>query len=847
MKHELSNARRELAVFSLAQIDAICEEFESEWSPVGSSEFNRYLGQVSDVALPTLFRNLLQIEMRRRKTAGQEPKQEEYLSRYPQHSDLIKEEFEIHKSTIAVSMVEDTAIGDQPTRRKHRLPKVSRLGDYLLGRELGRGAMGIVFAARHVRRGNEVALKTLPTVGGDELQRFKQEFRSLTNINHPNLVGLHTLQVDGGQWFFTMDVVQGEEFLACVRPQGKLDLTRLRDAFSQLVIGVNALHSKNILHRDLKPSNVMVSHEGQVRLLDFGLIVDLSAFGSSTESQIAGTPTYMAPEQFLGQTTAASDWYAVGVMLYQALTGNLPFRGPVNELFRDKQNNDPPPLPADVPEDFRNLCRKLLSRHPQDRPDVTTIFRIACPDTGESAAVLIDNGPADQLLGRDKHVAQIQETIRSFDEHQGPQTLFISGKSGEGKTVLAEYFLKRFREAPTLIVLSGRCYDRESVPFKAIDTLIDALCVRLLEMSDEQVRQLLTPDVAILTELFPVLTRVRAIAQLEKVNIEHVELDRVRRLAGNALRELLSRFGRNLTLVCFVDDLQWGDADSAELLLNVLRPPAGPNILLIGTYRSDEAESSRFLQAWKSATEQLEQQIPHTECEVSPLTPAECVQLVVETVGVDNETVRAHAAAIAEEAAGNPLILSELASYYDPEDRSSQPLHIEDILDRKLGLLPPDARALLEIVSVSGQALSLYEASHSVGHSTVPFSTITRMRSERLVRLVGDEHEPTVDTYHDRIRELVLRDMDAADRQGLHVKLAEVIEASVENVSNPDQSNDQAHPRVYDLAYHFYEGGHSKAFGYQQEAGEAAMRAYALENAIDHFNKAEQIKPDDAD
>jgi tetratricopeptide (TPR) repeat protein len=397
-----------------------------------------------------------------------------------------------------------------------------------------------------------------------------------------------------------------------------------------------------------------------------------------------------------------------------------------------------------------------------------------------------------------------------------------------------------------MLVLAGRCNDRESVPFKAVDTLIDALCARLVAMSDARVQQLLTPDVAILAELFPVLTRVKAISQLERVPLEEVESDRVRQLAGNALRELLSRFGNNLKLVCFIDDLQWGDADSAELLLNVLRPPAGPHILLMGTYRSDEAESSRFLQTWKSATEQPDRAIPQTDCEVSPLTPTECVEFVVDVVGIDNERVRAHAREIAEESAGNPLILSELASCYDPKAKAPPSLHIEDILERKLGLLPADARALLEIISVSGQGLSLEEASGSVGHAAVPFSTITRMTSERLVRLIGDEQELAVDTYHDRIRELVLRDMDGGHRQGLHVRLAEVIEASVENDANEEGSADQINPRIYDLAYHFYEGGDQRAYTHQLEAGEAAMRAFAMENAIDHFKKAEEVTPDNA-
>ena len=169
----------------------------------------------------TLLRNMLHVDLRHRRDAGEQPHQDEYVNRLPQYSDVIREEF-LPSTQNHVSMVYDTVSNASP--KKLASPSVVRLGDYVLEQELGRGAMGIVFAARHVRHGARVALKTLPTVEGRELQRFKREFRSLADLNHPNLVGLHTLQADGGQWFFTMDLVDGEDFDSYVRPHGHLDL-----------------------------------------------------------------------------------------------------------------------------------------------------------------------------------------------------------------------------------------------------------------------------------------------------------------------------------------------------------------------------------------------------------------------------------------------------------------------------------------------------------------------------------------------------------------------------------------------------------------------------------------------
>ena len=137
-------------------------------------------------------------------------------------------------------------------------------------------------------------------------------------------------------------------------------------ALSQLVMGVMALHGHHIIHRDLKPSNVMVNRGGHVVLLDFGLVVELNHPGVvQSIDRIAGTPAYMAPEQAAGLgVTAAADWYAVGTMLYEALSGRRPFGGSLWDILRDKQALDPPPLPADAaaPADLAELCIELLAR-----------------------------------------------------------------------------------------------------------------------------------------------------------------------------------------------------------------------------------------------------------------------------------------------------------------------------------------------------------------------------------------------------------------------------------------------------------------------------------------------------
>ena len=254
---------------------------------------------------------------------------------------------------------------------------------FALRRRLGAGGMGVVHEAHDRRMDKIVALKTLTRAEAAHIYRFKREFRTLADVSHPNLVSLYELMSEGDHWFFTMELVKGVTFIQYVRPEipvapetsindtlpavrsrlvresnseaeteefdsshishesgeiplleaasqinlsnYKLDEARLRSAVRQLAEGVNRLHEMGKLHRDIKPSNVLVDGDGRVVILDFGLVEDVEP--ELHETLLAGTPDYMAPEQGAQTTISkASDWYSVGVMLYQALTGRLPFR-----------------------------------------------------------------------------------------------------------------------------------------------------------------------------------------------------------------------------------------------------------------------------------------------------------------------------------------------------------------------------------------------------------------------------------------------------------------------------------------------------------------------------------------
>ena len=209
-------------------------------------------------------------------------------------------------------------------------------------RRLGAGGMGVVYEVHDRVRDEVVALKTLLRTSAADLYRLKREFRSLADVAHPNLVCLYELFVEDERCFFTMELVKGVSFVDYARGADRAQRSddRLVDALRQLIEGVSALHRGGKLHRDIKPSNVLVTPEGRVVILDFGLIAELLPQHAGDASDVmAGTPAYMSPEEGSGATPSeASDWYGVGVTLYEALTGAVPFAGPALDVLRREED-----------------------------------------------------------------------------------------------------------------------------------------------------------------------------------------------------------------------------------------------------------------------------------------------------------------------------------------------------------------------------------------------------------------------------------------------------------------------------------------------------------------------------
>src|SRR5437667_123250 len=428
---------------------------------------------------------------------------------------------------------------------------------FQIQRCLGSGGMGVVYEALDRDRNEVVALKTLRWTDPSAIYRLKREFRTLVGIVHPNLVALYELFGEADEWYFTMELVKGSRFLEFVRPD-VLAVERLRSALAQLATGLVALHSAGKLHRDLKPSNVVVTPEGRPVILDFGIAADMVAGEDplrTAEDGIWGTAEYMSPEQGRGEASAASDWYAMGCMLYEALTGRLPFAGAALRVLLEKAQQDPPDpskVKPGLPADLVALCRDLLARRPERRPgaeEILSRLSVALPAPG---TVATGPSPASALLiGRD---AQLAELERAFGLAQSGRAVLtiVRGPSGIGKTALVRRFVEQLAADDRAVVLSGRCYVRESMPYKGLDGVIDSLTRFLRTLADRDLDRLITRDLATVLQLFPVLGRVPKLLQLptpqrdvvDPRRLAHALLETERREGSGGMRGRAGRAGR---------------------------------------------------------------------------------------------------------------------------------------------------------------------------------------------------------------------------------------------------------------------------------------------------------------
>jgi eukaryotic-like serine/threonine-protein kinase len=647
-------------------------------------------------------------------------------------------------------------------------------------RKLGEGGMGVVYEAYDSERNARVALKTLSRVEAAGVYRLKNEFRGLSSVTHPNLVRLYELFVDGEIWFFTMELLRGQRFDRWVRPGGTLDEPRLRSALAQLVAGVDAIHAAGKLHRDLKPSNVLVSEDGRAVVLDFGLAVEpeLGGVGRTVaDESVSGTPAYMAPEQAAGRAaTAASDYYAIGVMLFEGLTGRLPFQGRPHEMLTDKLRRAAPAVSesnSTAAPDLVQLCKQLLAQDAAARVDRAGLSaalhasipgRIVAPERASASPP-----PGEPLLlGRGEELAALRA---AFDASVAGKAVvvFVSGESGMGKSALVGAFASELR-GRGVQVIAGRCYERENVPYKGFDALVDELSRHLRKLPGEEAAALLPRETYALARIFPVLERVPVVAAAPKREVSDPQ--DLKRRAFEAFGELLGRMRDRAPLVLVVDDLQWIDQDSLRFMRALLLHASPAPVLLVCAHRSEGAEGNALLSSVREAAFN-NAAIEVRDLRAGPLAQAALAELSLRLLPPGAGATLAES--FAREAQGSPFFAAELARSQSLRAAGAGPVSLDEALALHVGSLPEPARRLLALLALVGQPLAPLVACEAADVSDGP-AQLDRLHAEQLVRASFDaDGARMVECYHDKVREQIAASLDAPRTRALAQRLADVL------------------------------------------------------------------------
>lgn len=690
---------------------------------------------------------------------------------------------------------------------------------YKVGRTLGEGGFGLVVEAFDSVRDQTVAVKTLSRFDPTELVRFKSEFRRFADLSHPNLIRLYDLGTHGGRWFFTMECVHGMSWLDFVAPPMSLsktaaavhphddtelvddnatadslnldaevtieravDVSRLRSTLRQLCDALVHLHEQGIVHCDIKPSNVLVTDTGRVLVLDFGIATQdgVRASGVTEAERVIGTPAYMSPEQAQSHPlTPASDAYAVGVMLFEALTGRLPFDGNYFMMIVKKATQAAPSaasMCSEADPALAALADQLLALKPEERPTLGAV-RTALGEDASNTPMPLPTKSSRALVGREAELGVLHDAAAK--SRVGPVLVHVRGPSGFGKSHLVERCLEEM--GPEVRVLRGRCFQREHVPYKAFDQLIDDLSRVVRGLSSADRSHVIPRDAALLAPLFPVLARVSEIAGAPRRRGMSTE----RHEAFAALRELLARLSDLGPLVLVLDDIQWADSDSAQLLAHLLAPPGPPAALVVIVSR-DGNEADAFLAAHDDRAARLAGTRERVTIDVGALSPTESVRLAERWLAdLQADTNLAEELALAAD--GVPIFLQKLVSaaangWLQREGGDARG-SVDALILAAHHAQTDGVQDLVELIATSERGLSLGAL---VELSSLSTSALARVLPDLcrdyVLRVEGaNEGRERFRPFHDRVREAILTNMDATEAASKHRLLARYLIAQ-ENV-----------------------------------------------------------------
>nr|NIV48173.1 protein kinase [Gammaproteobacteria bacterium] len=390
---------------------------------------------------------------------------------------------------------------------------------YRLIEKLGEGGMGAVWRAVDTSLDREVAIKVLPESGlasrDPMLARFEREAKLLASLNHANIAAVYGLHEADGSHFIAMELVAGEDLAQRIH-RGPLSIDDALQISVQVAEALAAAHDRGVIHRDLKPANVMLTPDGTVKVLDFGLAkrtltsdgeVDTTqSIGLTRDGVVLGTVPYMSPEQIEGRAVDhRADLFSFGVVLYELVTGVRPFRGDsVPALISSILRDDPPPVHAvreHLPASLGRIIERCLAKQPAlrwaDARELAVALREA-PDAPPAHG--IGGATRQPFVGRDYERAELDAALDHAKSGRGALIL-LGGEPGVGKTRLAAEVLADGR-ARGFLALTGHAYEEGGAPHVTVMEILEGM---VREVPPDALRAMLGDSAGEISRILPEL------------------------------------------------------------------------------------------------------------------------------------------------------------------------------------------------------------------------------------------------------------------------------------------------------------------------------------------------------
>jgi tetratricopeptide (TPR) repeat protein/tRNA A-37 threonylcarbamoyl transferase component Bud32 len=704
------------------------------------------------------------------------------------------------------------------------LPAIQTINNrYQIRKKLGEGAMGSVYRTYDRLNKHEVALKKVAarsanpddtSADGSSSMRLTiaHEFQTLASLHHPNIIDVLDYGFDEkSQPYFTMVMLEDAQPLTDYAQNKPFDVKV--NLLIQTCQALTYLHRRRIFHRDLKPDNALVTGDGQVKVLDFGLAIPQEQTGDVDE--IAGTMAYIAPEVLQGSApSAASDLYAVGVMAYEIFSGEHPFNtSNIAFLLQDIITKRPNMEELDIDKRLSDVIARLLEKEPDHRfQDAKTVVEQICkacdlPIPNDSGAIRESFLQAAQFVGRDEERQKLLDALNQSIEGQGALWL-IGGESGVGKTRLIDE-LRIQATVRGALVLHGQGLAEGAVTYQMWrNPLRRALLAANISDVDAAILQSLVPDIDELLQ--------RPIPEIPDLEDGQAGRRRLFETVASVFRQ------QKQPIVLLLEDLQWA-VESLDLLKYLAPLSNEIPLLILGNYRDDEAPDlpQELPNAQSLKLERLNdkgiRELSISMLGESPQTPALLDFLKKETEGnvfFLVEVVRA----LAEDAGG----LSDIGKRTLPAQVFAG--GVRQVVQRRLSMVAPDVRDLLEIAAVVGRYPDMALLAAMSPHTNME-EWLTTVAAVAILEPIEEEWRFS----HDKLREGLLQSIPTDRRESLHAQIADHLQRI-----HTDNLNDYA----MQIAEHYEQAKlYGKAANWHARAGTHTQENFAPELAINHYTK----------